>query len=116
MSQLVYGSLADTYVLAALSNLPVWALMLICLRDRKLLTGWWIGLSCLSFAVTLTMFANAVVCCAITHFELLPLKRAIQRTVAIAGAVIVCGSVLSLVQRQAYPEASVFFNPSERLS
>lgn len=112
MSQLVFGGLADTYVLAAASSLPSIILMLVCLRDNEHHPMWWIAACTLSFAVTLTMFFNSLVCLAIVLCRLVSPRQALVRLLQIQAVVLSLCVVLSFAQKALYPDAQLFFVPS----
>lgn len=109
MSQLVYSGLADTYVLAAVSNMPTWFLTLWCLRNRKAPFAWWLAAGLLSFAVTLTMLVNTVVCYGIVLLSLQSFRRAAGRAAGMVAVILVVGAALSISQRGLMPNAKLFW-------
>lgn len=111
MSQLVFGSFADTYVLAAISSMPTWFLTLWSLRTGKAPFWWWVTVGIISFAVTMTMFVNTLVCLTIVLVRQESWKAAFRPLAGVVASVLVAGVGLSLIQKNLMPDAQVFWQP-----
>ncbi|MDH3284001.1 MAG: DUF6080 domain-containing protein [Acidobacteriota bacterium] len=109
-SQLVFGSVPESYALAACSVIFTYLVFVRSLQRRELPRPTWLLAGLLSFGVTFTNFAQTIFAFAGTVLSIRqqsPL-RAVLRYVVLVVAV--C-AVLALVQRAAVPRSKLFFLP-----
>ncbi|MBD2103067.1 hypothetical protein [Leptolyngbya sp. FACHB-261] len=108
MSQLVFGAVPESYGFAALSIVLVHSLFLICLKTGRVYPWGWVLVGLLSFGITITNFAQAIICFVLTLLQQRR-KGLLKLTAEYIGAVISIGVVLALVQRKLLPGSQYFF-------
>lgn len=111
MSQLVFGSLPESYSIACCSIVLTYILFLICIKTRNLYLAYWIVAGLLSFGVTITNFVQTLICFAATVFGL-QRPRKIILILEYASCVLSFAFLLSLIQKITFPQSSFFFEPS----
>jgi hypothetical protein len=111
MSHLVFSTVPETYALAACSVITTYILFLVCLQNRKLLFGYWIIAGMFSFSVTITNFAQTLICF-IVLVSVLRKKRIITTSWEYISAIVSFSFLLSIFQRVIFPGSQFFFLPS----
>ncbi|WNN87190.1 hypothetical protein [Gloeocapsopsis dulcis] len=111
MSQLIFGAVPETYALAACSIITTYILFWICLQRKKLYFEYWILAGLFSFSVTITNFAQTLICFIALVFYL---NRKIRWLTILEylGVVVSFAFILSIIQKKLFPLARYFFMPS----
>ncbi|HYW19709.1 MAG TPA: hypothetical protein VE956_10415 [Nodularia sp. (in: cyanobacteria)] len=111
MSQLVFGAIPETYAFAAASIIATHILFFICLRDKKLYTEYWVLTGLFTFGITITNFAQSIICFSIVVI-LLRRKDRLAIVAEYIGVVVLICFLLSLIQYKIFNTAALFFVPS----
>lgn len=109
-SHLLFSVFLESYGLSAASIIANYALLIICLNQRKPYWIAWIIVGVFSFGVTITNFAQTIICFGVLLFFV----KKDNRWVTIAeyiGTVIFLAFVLSVVQNKLYG-GETFYAPS----
>lgn len=110
MSQLVFSTVPETYALAGCSVITTYILFLICLNSHKLYIGYWILAGIFSFGVTITNFAQTLICFTVAALSLKNEKRIIA-ILDYISTVVSCTFLLSIFQWRIFPYSKLFFLP-----
>jgi hypothetical protein len=86
-------------------------LLLICLRDKKLYTEYWILTGLLTFGVTITNFLQSIICFSIAVIGL-QIKNRFVVILKYILLVISLAFILSLIQYNIFHNSKLFFIPS----
>ncbi|MBD2104072.1 hypothetical protein H6F94_24735 [Leptolyngbya sp. FACHB-261] len=70
ISQLVFGSIPETYALTTCSIIASYILLLFCLQQQRVYSACWLAARLFSFGVTITNFAQTVICSVVLLFAL----------------------------------------------
>jgi len=112
MSQLIFGSVPENFALAGVSIIATYVLLLICLRDKKLYCEYWILTGILTFGVTITNFAQSIICFSIAVIGL----KIKNKFVIILNYILVVATIafiLNTIQYIIFPNtAHLFLHPS----
>jgi hypothetical protein len=111
MSHLAFGMIPETYAFAAASIIATHILFFICLRDKKLYTEYWVLTGLFTFGITITNFAQSIICFSIVVI-LLRRKDRLAIVAEYIGVVFLISFLLSLIQHKIFPNAALFFVPS----
>lgn len=111
MSQLFFSSLPETYALASLTIVATYVLFLACLQNQKLYLGYWILVGILTFGVTITNFAQTLICFVATVF-ILKQRHKVVSILEYIGNIVSSAFLLSILQRLLFTQAKFFFLPS----
>jgi hypothetical protein len=111
MTQLVFGSLPETYALAACSIISTYILFLISLQDQKIYFGYWIIAGLFTFSVTITNFVQTLICLSTVVFRS-HIKAKIVSILEYIGVIVSFAFLLSILQKVIFPQAKFFFLPT----
>ncbi len=111
MNQLFFASLADTYELAALSLMPSFILLILCVKRKKLYFPYWVLAGIFSFGITITSSIQTGICFCMALFYLKDRKLAFKTIVAFPVIILSLGVILSLIQVKLFPKAQKFYQP-----
>lgn len=121
-SQLVFSSLPESYTFSACGIVATYLLFTTCLKQQKLYFSYWIAVGILSFGITITNFAQTLICFSVIIWVLnsnlnpetqlnSKLTRSCKTIAIYTGTVVVVALVLSLLQKQIFVDAKYFFLP-----
>jgi hypothetical protein len=111
MSQLVFASLADTYMIAALATVPAYFLLFRCLADGRPRFWLWVAAATFAFGVTATQAAPVGICFGILLVARRPRAEWLPRMTALVAATGFIGVSLAVLQRLLVPGVPLFFDP-----
>jgi len=123
LSQLIFSSLPESYVFSACGIVATYLLFTICLKQQKLYFPYWVAVGILSFGITITNFAQTLICFSAIIWILnsnltskiqfaAQLTRSCKSIATYLGTVVAIAIVLSLLQTQIFMDAKYFFLPS----
>ncbi len=111
MSQLVFSSVPGVYSLASCSIITTYILFIACLQSRRVYLGYWIFAGIFSFGVTITNFAQTLICFTAVVLVLKQRKRVVT-ILEYVGAIVTFSFLLSILQKQIFPLTQYFFMPN----
>ncbi len=111
MSQMVFGSIPDTYELSIISLVPTYILTFLCLKKRKLYLPFWIAAGVLSFGITITNSIQTALCLCVVLFALKSGIERFKKLIIFVALVGLIGLALNLVQKGFIPDAKLVFKP-----
>jgi hypothetical protein len=113
MSQLVFGSVPDTTSRAVCSLILTYVLFLLSLRGAKVGLRYWIPAGILSLGITITNFAQTVICFTVAVWirsgDARTYAAIVRRVSVYVAAVIGATAVAALAQKMIYPGSRLFF-------
>lgn len=113
MSQLFFGSLPETYALAACTLLVLYGLTIISIQQKRVDFWPWVIAGVLAMGITATNAVQAVICFAVAakvahKNDGRPVSALVLLYTIELGAIVIA---LAVVQKAIYPAADVFFWP-----
>ncbi|MBE9125746.1 MULTISPECIES: hypothetical protein [unclassified Coleofasciculus] len=109
MSQIVFSTIPESYALGGCSIIATYILFLLCLSRRKLYLKYWIFTGLFSFGITITNFAQTLICFVAVLF-VLKQQQKIIKSLEYISSVILLASGLSLIQKLIFIRgAKIFF-------
>ena len=110
MSQLFFSVLMESYALAGCSVITTYLLLLLSLKHHQIYLGYWILAGIFSFGVTITNFAQTLICFAVVVF-IVKKKNSVVTILEYIGAIVSICFFLSLLQKKIFSDAHYFFVP-----
>ena len=107
MSQLAFSSIPESYSMAACSIIPTYILFFRCLQKQRIYLFLWILIGLLSFGVTITNFAQTLICFTIAVICIKSKNRIV--TILEYGSVVICLSIfINIIQKSVLGGVYVF--------
>ena len=120
MSQLFFGTLPETYALAACTLLIIFLLTVVALRNQQIDVWHWVAAGVLAAGVTYTNIAQAWICFAMVAVVLArqrePYESPLPAILVYPLAVKITVAVLAVVQTLLYPSTQLFFLPGAQVT
>jgi hypothetical protein len=110
MSQLVFGSIPESYALAACSIIATYILLLISLKTRRILFLMWVFIGLFSLGVTVTNFSQALIGFSVVVISLNKREKIII-ILEYIGSVITIAFFLNIIQKLLF-SGVYFFLPT----
>lgn len=111
MSQLIFSSVPETYVLAGCSIITTYILFISCIHNEKLYIGYWILAGLFTFGITITDFIQTLICFIVFVFFFRRNQKPFTLIFEYIGTVVTFAFVLSLFQKMIITHSHYFFLP-----
>jgi hypothetical protein len=110
MHQLFFSALPESRLLQALSIIPTYFLLIVCLQTRRIYFGYWILTGLFSFGVLINNFGATFLCFSTVVFSLKTKKR-IKTVLEYGGTIVSLGFFLTILQKE-FLRGQYFFVPN----